>query len=385
MTTSIYLDHAATTPLDPRVLEAMHPYWSEQFGNPSSLHRYGQAAAAALEDARRQTAGVLGCAPEEISFTGCGSESDNLALRGVALEQRKRFGKRHLITGPIEHHAVGHTMAQLRDDFGYELTVLPVDGDGRVDPAGVARAIRPDTALVSIMYANNEIGTIEPLAEIARVCRERGVPLHTDAVQAAGQLTLDVDALGVDLLSISSHKFYGPKGVGGLYVRKGTPFVSTLTGGGHEGGRRAGTQNVPGIVGLATALTLAYAELDRHVAHYRQLRDRLIEGVLAIPDVRLTGQPDERLPNSASFVIRGTAGQDLLIRLDLAGIAASSGSACLVGSPEPSDVLVALGLPRDWALGALRLTVGRMTTAQDIDTVVETLPGIVRDLRRPAV
>lgn len=378
---SIYLDHAATTPLDPRVLEAMRPYWSEQFGNPSSLHRYGQAAAAALEDARRQTAGVLGCAPEEISFTGCGSESDNLALRGVALEQHKRHGKRHLITMPIEHHAVGHTMAQLRDDFGYELTVLPVGGDGRVDPAAVARAIRPDTALVSIMYANNEIGTIEPLAEIARVAHERGVPLHTDAVQAAGQLSLNVDALGVDLLSISSHKFYGPKGVGALYVRKGTPFVSTLTGGGHEGGRRAGTQNVPGIVGLATALTLAYAELDRHVAHYRQLRDRLIQGVLAIPDVRLTGHPSERLPNNASFVIRGAAGQDLLIRLDLAGIAASSGSACLVGSPEPSDVLLALGLPRDWALGALRLTVGRMTTVEEIDMVAKTVPGIVGELR----
>jgi len=378
---SIYLDHAATTPLDPRVLDAMRPYWSEQFGNPSSLHRFGQAAAAALEDARRQTADVLGCAPEEISFTGCGSESDNLALRGVALEQRKRHGKRHLITMPIEHHAVGHTMAQLRDDFGYDLTVLPVDGDGRVDPADVARAIRPDTALVSVMYANNEIGTIEPLAEIARVAHERGVPLHTDAVQAAGQLTLNVDALGVDLLSISSHKFYGPKGVGALYVRKGTPFVSTLTGGGHEGGRRAGTQNVPGIAGLAAALTLAYAELERHTAHYRLLRDRLVRGMLAIPDVRLTGHPTERLPNNASFVIRNTTGQDLLIRLDLAGIAASSGSACLVGNPEPSDVLLALGLPREWALGALRLTVGRMTTAEDIDVVVAALPGIVQALR----
>jgi cysteine desulfurase len=380
--THIYLDHAATTPLDPRVTAAMEPYWREQFGNPTSLHRYGQAAAAALEGARRDVAGILGCLAEELSFTGGGSESDNLALRGVALAQRKRAGKNHLITSPVEHHAVGHTMTQLRDDFGYDLTVLPVDGRGCVDPDDVRRAIRPDTALISVMLANNEIGTIEPLAAIGAVAREHGVPLHTDAVQAGGQLPLDVDALHVDLLSLSAHKFYGPKGVGVLYVRRGTPFVSTLTGGGHEGGRRAGTQNVPGIVGLASALSLATAERAAHTAHYRAMRDRLIAGVLAaVPDTRLTGHPLERLPNHASFVIHGTQGQDLLIRLDLAGIAASSGSACNVGVPEPSEVLVALGLPLEWSLGALRLTAGRMTTAADVDALVERLPGIVKALR----
>jgi cysteine desulfurase len=377
----IYLDHAATTPLDPRVRAAMEPYWSEQFGNPSSLHRYGQAAAAALEGARREVAAVLGCAAEEISFTAGGSESDNLALRGVLLASR-RAGRNHLITTPIEHHAVGHTAAQLRDELGCELTVVPVDGHGRIDPEDVRRAIRPETALISVMLANNEIGTVQPLAAIAAIAREHGVPLHSDAVQAAGQLPLAVDGLGVDLLSLSGHKFYGPKGVGVLYVRRDTPFLPTLTGGGQEGGRRAGTQNVPGIVGLATALRIAEDEREPNVAHYSALRDRLVEGVVALaPDIRLSGHPLERLANNASFVVRGVTGQDLLIRLDLAGIAASSGSACNVGEPEPSEVLLACGLAREWALGALRLTAGRATTAEQIDAAVAALAAIVPALR----
>lgn len=379
---SIYLDHAATTPVDPRVVEAMLPYWTEVYGNPSSIHRYGQAAAAALEHARRQVAEVLGCAPEEVVFTSCGSESDNLALRGVAFAARASGRGNHLIVSPIEHHAVSHTALQLRDVFGFEVTFLPVDEYGRVNPDDVGRAIREDTILISVIYANNEIGTVQPIAEIGALARRKGIPFHTDAVQAGGMLDLNVNRLNVDLLALSAHKFYGPKGVGALYVRQGAPLLSVQTGGGHEHGLRAGTQNVPYIVGLATALRLAQREKDSLNPRLQALRDRLIAGVLeTIPEARLTGHPSQRLPNHASFAICGVTGQDLLVHLDLAGIAASSGSACAVGNPEPSEVLLALGLPREWALGALRLSVGRQTTEEEIAYTLDVLPRIVQRLR----
>jgi len=381
-TPSIYLDHAATTPVDPRVVTAMMPYWTEVYGNPSSIHRYGQAAAAALEAARRDVAEVLACAPNEIVFTSCGSESDNLALRGVAFAARAAGRGNHLIISPVEHHAVSHTAAQLRDSFGFDVTWLPVDETGRVNPDDVGRAIRDDTVLISVMLANNEIGTVQPIAEIGAIARRKGIPFHTDAVQGGGMLDLNVERLKVDLLALSAHKFYGPKGVGLLYVRKDTPLLPMLTGGGHERGRRAGTQNVPYIVGLATALRLAQAEKETANARLQALRDRLIAGVLeTIPQARLTGHPSERLPNHASFAIRGVQGQDLLVHLDLAGIAASSGSACNTGDPEPSEVLLALGLPREWALGSLRLTVGRQTTDEDVAYTLDVLPRIVARLR----
>lgn len=385
MNDPIYLDYAATTPIAARVLAAMQPYFSEQFGNPSSVHRWGQQAERALERARRDVAAVLNCRAGEVIFTSGGSEADNLALRGAALAAREARGASHLITSPIEHSAVISTLRQLRDHFGFTLTILPVDGDGLVSPADVANAIRPDTALVSIMYACNEIGTIEPLAELAAVCRERGVPVHTDAVQAASQLELDVQRLGVDYLALGAHKFYGPKGVGALYVRDGSALLPTQTGGAHEGGLRAGTANVPYIVGLAEALNITAAERDRHNAHFASLRDRLIAGVLAgVPSCRLTGHPTQRLPNHASFIIPGLDGNELLMHLDLAGIAASSGSACKTGDPEPSEVLLALGLPREAALGSLRVTVGRPTTPAQVDRLVTLLPGIVEKMRSVA-
>lgn len=382
MNERIYLDHAATTPVDPRVLEAMLPHFSQNYGNPSSVHAFGRQAEKALEQARRDVAAVLNCSPAEIIFTGCGSEADNLALRGGALAARRQRSAGHILTTPIEHDAVLNTARQLRDHFGCELTELPVDSEGRVNPDDVARALRPDTALVSIIYANNEIGTIEPIAEIAAVCRERDVPLHTDAVQAGSQLELDVQKLGVDYLALGAHKFYGPKGVGALYVRAGSPLLPIQTGGGHEHGLRAGTQNVPYIVGLAEALKITAAERVSHNTRFQKLREQVIEGILnTIPESKLTGHRTERLPNHASFAFRGVDGNDLLMHLDLAGIAASSGSACKTGDPEPSEVLLALGLSPAWALGSLRVTVGRQTTQTQIDRLLEVLPGIIQKLR----
>jgi len=382
MNERIYLDHAATTPVDPRVLEAMLPHFSQNYGNPSSVHAFGRQAEKALEQARRDVAAVLNCSPAEIIFTGGGSEADNLALRGGALAARERRGAGHLLTTPIEHDAVLTTARQLRDHFGFELTELPVDSEGYVNPDDVARALRPDTALVSIIYANNEIGTIEPIAEIAAACRECDVPLHTDAVQAGSQLELDVQKLGVDYLALGAHKFYGPKGVGALYVRAGSPLLPLQTGGGHEHGLRAGTQNVPYIVGLAEALKITAAERARHNTRFQKLREQVIEGILnTIPESKLTGHRTERLPNHASFVFRGVDGNDLLMHLDLAGIAVSSGSACKTGDPEPSEVLLALGLSPEWALGSLRVTVGQQTTQTQIDQLLEVLPGIIQKLR----
>lgn len=377
----IYLDHSATTPVDARVVAAMLPYWTEQWGNPSSLYGLGRRASAALEDARSRCARLLNCQPAEIVFTGCGTESDNLALRGIALAAARR-GKRHIVTTPIEHHAVLHTAADLAEHFDFEVTCVPVGRTGRVAPEAVEAAIRPDTALISVMYANNEVGTIQPIAEIGALARRRGVPFHTDAVQAGGILPLDVAALNVDLLALSAHKFYGPKGVGLLYVRKGLRLLPTQTGGSQERGRRSGTENVPYIVGMAQALELAQAERVAEAARLAALRERLWAGLQArIPDIELTGHPTERIPGHLSLIVRGVEAQQLLIALDLAGVAASSGSACASGAPTPSHVLTAMGYAPNDALGALRLTLGRENTEGDVDVVCERLAEIVKRIR----
>lgn len=377
----IYLDHSATTPVDPQVLATMLPYWTDQWGNPSSLHGPGRRAATALEAARTRIARVLNCQPAEIVFTGCGTEADNLALRGVVLLQAAR-GKRHLITTGIEHHAVLHTVTDLVEHFDFEVTRVAVDRWGRVDPAAVEAAIRPDTALISVMYANNEVGTVEPIGAIGGLARARGIPCHTDAVQAPGYLPLDVQTLNIDLLALSAHKFYGPKGVGLLYVRRGTRLLPAQTGGSQERGRRAGTENVPYIVGMARALELAEAARMVESARLARLRDRLSAGLIErIPGCHLTGHPTERLPGHVSLVISGVEAQAVLIALDLAGVAASSGSACASGAPEPSHVLLALGFSPNDALGALRLTLGRENTDADVDLVLERLPEIVKRIR----
>ncbi len=377
---SIYMDHAATTAVDPRVVEAMLPYFTQIYGNASSLHTPGREAHQAMEAARRNVADILAASPKEIIFTSCGTESDNLAIRGVAFASRHKGN--HIITSSIEHHAVGHTCEQLEREFGCSVTYLPVDEYGRVDPDDVGRAITDKTILISIMYANNEVGTIQPIADIGRIAHSRNIPLHTDAVQAGGTLNLNVDELNVDLLSLSAHKFYGPKGVGVLYQRQGTPLLPTQTGGGHERHRRAGTENVPYIVGLATALKLAHEHRQENNQRITGLRSRLIHGVReAVPDSQLTGHPTERLPNSASFVFGGVEGESILLNLDLKGVAASSGSACTSGAAEPSHVLVALGLPAELCQGSLRLTLGNDNTEDDVDYVLSILPSIVHKLR----
>lgn len=375
----IYLDHAATTPVRPEVVEAMRPYWTELGGNPSSIYQWGQAARRAVDGARETVAQVLGCRPNEVIFTSGGTESDNAAIKGVAFASRERGN--HLITTQIEHHAVLHTCEWL-EQFGYETTYLPVDRYGRVDPADVAAAITDQTVLISIMYANNEVGTIEPLAEIGRVARAHRIPFHTDAVQAGGSLDLNVNRLGVDLLSLSGHKFYGPKGVGVLYVRSGTRWQPQQQGGAQERNRRAGTENTAGMVGLAEALRLANQDREVQNAYVQRLRDRLIRGVLArIPDAELTGHPELRLPNSASFVIRYVEGESVLLSLDVQGIAASSGSACTSGALEPSHVVTALGYPPEVGRGSLRLTVGRDNTVEEIDRALDALVPAIENLR----
>ncbi len=377
----IYLDHSATTAVDARVVEAMAPFWTTAYGNPSSIYGLGRRAAAALEDARRRIARILNCQPAEIVFTSCGTESDNLALRGVALAAAAK-GKRHIITAPTEHHAVLHTVADLAEHFGFEVTSLPVDRHGLVEPSAVVAAIRPDTALVSIMAANNEVGTIQPIAEIGAPVRQRGVTFHTDAVQAGGYLSLDVEALQVDLLALSAHKFYGPKGVGLLYVRRGVRLLQVQTGGGQERGRRSGTENVPYIVGMARALEFAQAERETETPRLANLRDRLIQGLMArVPDIILTGHPTRRLPGHVSLLVRGAEAEALLIALDLAGVAASSGSACATGAPTPSHVLTAMGYTPQEAMSALRLTLGRENTEADVDFVMEKLTEIVARIR----
>jgi cysteine desulfurase len=375
----IYLDHAATTPVRDDVAAAMWPYFTTAFGNPSSVHGAGARAHEAMEHARAMAAGVLKARPGEIVFTSGGTESDTLAIVGAARALRQRG--RHVLTTAIEHAAVLEACRALTRE-GFDVTFLPVDGDGLVDPDRVMDAVRPDTVLASIMLANNEVGTIQPLAEIAAALRTRGVIVHSDAVQAGGALDLDVDRLGVDLLTLSAHKIYGPKGAGLLYVRRGTQLEPLFPGGGQERGRRGGTENVPGAVGLAVALHLAATEREEETLRLERLRDRLIDGVLLrVPGVRLTGHRVKRLPGHASFTVHGINAEALLVDLDIAGIACSSGSACHAGATDPSHVLLALGLPPEVARTGLRLTLGRDTTQADIDRVLEVLPDSVAALR----
>jgi cysteine desulfurase len=382
MTETIYMDYAATTPVRPEVVEAMLPYFGERFGNPSSLHRLGRETGKALRAARERLATILGCLPNEIVITSGGTEADNLALRGVALSQRHRGKGNHVVVGAAEHKGIVETAHQLAAYHGFEVTEVPVDSTGRVDPAALAAALRPDTVIVSIMAANNEVGTLQPLPELSAVCRDRGVPFHSDAVQASTTLSLDVDRLGVDLMSLGAHKFYGPKGIGLLYGRRGVPLLPQITGGSQEGKKRAGTENVPYIVGMAEALALAQAGYGAESARLAALRDRLIAGGLAaVPDSYLTGHPTERLANHASFVVRGVEAEGMLIGLDMAGICASSGSACTSGAQEPSHVLTAMGISRQDAVGHLRLSLGLSTTEDHVHRLLEVLPPLVARLR----
>jgi len=381
MTQPIYLDYAATTPVDARVLDAMLPYFNASFGNPSSVHRFGQVAEAAVDSARETVASVLNCRPEEIVFTSCGSESDNLALRGAMMTERER-GRTWLLTSRVEHHAVSKTAEQLEKYLGIQVEWLPVDAQGMVAPEAMHAAVCDGTALASVMLVNNEVGTINPVAELAAICHERGILFHTDAVQAAAYLDVDVTKLGVDMLSLGGHKFYGPKGVGALYVKKDMQLIPHTTGGGQEFGLRAGTQNVPYIVGFAEALRLTAQEREQRVAHVKPLRDQIVGRVLEeIPDAQLTGHPENRLPNHASFVFKDVDGNLLLQLLDANGFACSSGSACKTGNPEPSEVITALGLARDWALGSLRITLGKDSTPEQVDAFLKSLPFLVEKAR----
>jgi cysteine desulfurase len=377
----VYLDHAATTPVDPRVLAAMLPFFTEKAGNASSIHGFGQETRAAVEEARAATAALIGARPSEIVFTSGATEADNLAVLGVASATEDRG--RHIVTSTIEHHAIVESCRVLQEE-GYEVTAVPVDGRGIVDPQGVGRALRPDTVLVSLMAANNEIGTIQPVAEVGRIARARGILVHTDATQMVGALPVRVEELCVDLLSLSAHKRYGPKGVGALYVRTGTPLRPTQHGGSHERGRRGGTENVPGIVGLGAALRIAGEEMDGEGARLRALRDRMIREALEIPGAHLNGDPERRLPNNVNLSFAGTDSQSLVIGLDLHGVATSSGSACTSGSMEPSHVLLALGLPGELAAGAVRLTLGRGTSEDDVTFALRALRDVVTRLQRAA-
>ena len=378
----VYLDHAATTPVDPEVAEAVARVLRDAPGNPSSIYAEGRAARALVDGARAQVALAIGAQPAEIVFTSGGTEADNLALRGALKVADGRDG---LVTTAIEHHAVIDTARDLERHAQARVSVVGVDGDGVVDPAAIREAIDAGTSLVSVMHANNEIGTIEPIAEIGAICRERGVTFHTDAVQSVGALPFDVRALAVDLVSINAHKFYGPKGVGALYVRRGTRLATIQTGGGQEKGRRTGTENVAGIVGLGVAMRIARSRQATESPRQARLRDRIIAGVRArLPDALLTGHPTDRLPNNASFCIPGTEGESLIVALDLEGFAVSSGSACTSGDTEPSHVLQALGLDRELAKGSLRVTVGRATTEAQVDAFVDALARVVARLREPA-
>ena len=381
---AIYLDHAATTPLRPEVLQAMLPYLTEHFGNPSSLHGPGRRARQGLDDAREAVAVVLGAKPREIVFTSGASENTSLAINGIAWAQSARG--RHVVTTAIEHRAVLNTCAVL-ERHGFAVTYLPVDRYGQVDPAAVAQAIGPHTTLVAIGYANNEVGTIQPIAEIGAVCRERKVAFYTDATQAAASLPLDVDSLQVDLLGIAAHKIEGPKGVGALFVRQGTNVIPQQQGGSQERQRRAGTENVAGAIGLGEALRLARGNAEGLAAEkerQRGLRSHLTHRLEVIPDGQLTGHPEARLPNSVSWVFRGVEGGDLVAALDLEGVAASTGSACTSGSAEPSHVLGAMGVPADLIRGSLRLTLGRMTTGAEVDQAADAVAACVERVRAAA-
>lgn len=379
MNKRIYLDHSATTRVKPEVLEEMLPVFTDYYGNPSSIHSFGREAKKLVDQARTRVAKALGALPEEIFFTAGGSESDNWVLRGVSYANKNRGN--HIITTAIEHHAVLHTCEQLEKE-GFEVTYLPVDNYGMICLEDLKAAITDRTILISIMYANNEIGTIQPIEEIGKIARERNIYFHTDAVQAVGNVKIDVKAQNIDMLSLSAHKFYGPKGVGALYIRKGTRIVNLITGGGQERGKRAGTENVPGIVGLGKAIELATEDIDSYNEKLLKLRTKLINGVMErIPYTRLNGHPEKRLPGNANFSFEFIEGESLLLNLDMKGIAASSGSACTSGSLDPSHVLLAIGLPHEIAHGSLRLTLGDENTEEDIDYVLEVLPEIVQRLR----
>lgn len=375
----VYADNAATTAVSPQVVEAMLPYLTEHYGNPSSLYTLGQTAHNAVEAARGQVAALLGAQPEEIFFTSGGSEADNWAIRGIAGMQARK-GKRHIVTTKFEHHAVLHTVERLQKE-GFEVTYLDVHENGIVRIEEVEAALRDDTALVTIMYANNEIGTIQPIAEIGALCRARGILFHTDAVQAVGHVPIDVQAQQIDLLSLSGHKLHAPKGVGALYCRKGLCFPNLIDGGAQERNRRAGTENVAGIVALGKAASLMQEGMEERMRYVASLRDRLIDGALTIKRSRLNGDRESRLPGNASFCFEGVEGESLLLLLDFQGISASSGSACTSGSLDPSHVLLAIGLPHEIAHGSLRLTLDENNTVEDVDYILEKLPPIIERLR----
>lgn len=375
----VYADNAATTRLSKSALNAMAPYFCDIYGNPSSLHHMGQKTHSALEEARLATANAIGCERSELYFTSGGSEADNWAIKGTA-ELMATKGKKHIISTTVEHHAVLHTLKKLEKQ-GFEITLLPVSSDGFVSPGDVASAIKDDTALVTVMYANNEIGTIQPITEIGEICREKGVIFHTDAVQAVGHLPIDVKAQNIDMLSMSGHKFHGPKGIGALYIRKGINLPNLIEGGAQERNRRAGTENIPGIVGMAAALTEAVNNMEENTKKVAALRDRLIEKILKIPHSRLNGSRENRLPGNVSVCLEGVEGESMLLYLDMQGVCASSGSACTSGSLDPSHVLLAIGLPHEVAHGSLRLSLCEYSTEEEVDFIAEALPPIIERLR----
>ena len=378
MSRRVYLDHNASTPVHPEVLAEMLPYFGDVYGNPSSVHGFGREARAAVDVARERVATFLRVRPDELVFTSGGTESDNFGLKGLALAR----GSGHLITSTIEHHAVLRS-AQALEAQGFTVTYLPVDHTGMVDPDDVRRALRADTVAISVMHANSEVGTIQPVAAIGAIAREAGVPFHVDAVQTFGKVPIDLEAMGIDALSFSSHKIYGPKGIAGLYIRRGTKMISIQHGGEHERRRRAGTENVPGIVGLGKAVEIRGRDMKAEGERVSALRDRMWEGIRArVPDVRLNGHPTERLPGTANICYRNVESESIVLGLDLKGIAVSAGSACTAGSVEPSHVLVAMGVPLDWAMGAVRSSLGRSTTAEDVDYVVESVVEVVGKVRR---
>jgi cysteine desulfurase len=377
MNRRVYLDHNASTPVHPEVLQAMLPYFSERFGNPSSVHGFGRESREGIDTAREQIAAFLKVSKDEIVFTSGGTESDNLGIKGVAAARRAG----HIITSQIEHHAVLRTVQTLEQE-GFTATYLPVDGDGMVSPDDVRAALRPDTIVVSLMGANSEVGTLQPIREIGRITREAGVPLHVDGVQTFGKVPIDVEASGIDLLSFSGHKIYGPKGVAGLYIRKGTKMASIQHGGEHERRRRAGTENVAGIVGLGKAVEIRAREMGEEATRLTALRDRLWQGVRnGVEEVRLNGHPTQRLPGTCNVCFRNVESESIVLGLDLKGIGVSAGSACTSGNVEPSYVLVAMGIPLDWAMGSVRSSLGHATSAEDIDYVIESIVPLVTKLR----
>ncbi len=386
----VYLDHSASTPVDARVIKAMLPYFDEVYGNPSSAHRFGSSAERAIEDARITVAGILNCQPAEVIFTSCGTESDNLAIRGAGWSARHRGEPSRLITTPIEHSAVTNTVKQMKALMAFEAGIAPVDKYGLVEPEAFAEASQAGGALASVIYASNELGTIQDLPLLSGIAHAHGLLIHTDAVQAGGQLDLDVERLGVDMLSLSAHKFYGPKGVGILYVRDGVELAPSQSGGGHERGLRAGTHNTAFIVGMAKALELAYDEQNQRLGHFTKLRDQLIQGILnRLPCAALSGHPQRRLPSHASFILHGIDANALMMHLDMYGLAASSGSACKTGNPEPSEILLGAGYSEDEAKCGLRLSVGLQNTEEDISyaldvltTAVEKLSNLKREMAR---